>query len=82
MTLKVDFNMRDAQGRVPALVEPDALKALHVGEIVVAEDDEGNRCKAKIEEISSTKPAVYLRLQAGTADPSPKSDWIAEAINY
>lgn len=82
MTLKVDFNMRDTLGRVPALVEPHVLTTLHVGETVVAEDDEGNRCKAQIEEISSTKHAVYLRLLAGTSDSSPKSDWIAGAINY
>jgi hypothetical protein len=81
MVFSVDFHMRDELGRVPALVEGSALYSLHPGDLVLAEDDEGNRCKATVEEISPPKSTVYLALVPGTTDPSPKAQLIAETLN-
>lgn len=78
MTLNVDFNMRDKLGRVPSLVEGSELWTLEPGTLVIAEDDEGNRCKAEVAEVSPDKHVVYLRLIPGTSDPSDKTDWIAD----
>jgi hypothetical protein len=78
MTLFVDFNMRDQQGRVPALLEGVAAQIVP-GETVWAVDAEGNRCKAVVDQITKSSPAIAkLSLEGGTAEPSLKSDWIVE----
>lgn len=79
MTLFVDFNMRDRQGRVLALLDQDQRGHVHVGDLVLAEDAEGNRCKATVEKIVSNSPVVaHISLQPGTAEPSRKSDDLVE----
>lgn len=79
MTLRADFNMRDRQGRVLAVLEPEQRGDVHVGEIVVVEDAEGNRCKATVAKLDTSSPAVaHLVLEPGSSEPSRKSDAIAE----
>jgi len=50
MTFKVDFNMQDDTGRLPVVLEPAAH--LSVGETIIVEDGEGNRCKALVEDFT------------------------------
>lgn len=79
MTLNVDFNMRDREGRVVVLLDSDQRDHVHVGDLVLAEDAEGNRCKALVEKLATNSPTVaHISLQPGTAEPSPKSDWLVE----
>ena len=69
MTLIVDFNMRDEEGTIPALLEPGQQGRVRTGETVVAEDLEGNRCKATVARLSEGPPAVaHLVLVAGTSE--------------
>ncbi|MFN2390309.1 MAG: hypothetical protein ABR575_12000 [Actinomycetota bacterium] len=51
MTLLADFNLEDERGRVPVPLDTDV--SLHVGDSVLVEDREGNRCKAVVAEIAS-----------------------------
>ncbi len=69
MTLTVDFNMTDGEGRIVALLEPGGRGHVRAGETVVAEDLEGNRCKATVAKLVEGPPAVaYLVLQPGTSE--------------
>ena len=52
MELLVDFNMAEADGRIPALIEPAQATALMIGSEVVGADGEGTRCRAVVTEIS------------------------------
>ena len=53
MVLIVDFNMREPDGRIPALLLAGRAESLTPGEGVVASDGEGLECRAVISEISS-----------------------------
>ena len=66
MTLFVDFNMEDDRGRVPALLDPETRSTLRPGDHVLAEDDEGNRCKAYVADISPDRPVAFLALLTST----------------
>lgn len=73
MTLTVDFNMRGPEGYVPALLEPERQRLVRVGETVVAEDLEGNRCKATVAKVNPGPPAVaHLVLVPGTSELAPE----------
>lgn len=83
MTIKrVDFHMRDDEGRVLALVDPAQIAELSLGGVVVVEDYEGNQVKAMVEELIEGKNVVALRLDLPTYQASAKAEWIAGAINY
>lgn len=77
----VDFHIRDNEGRIVALVPPADLALLSVGQMVWAEDYEGNRVKAEVAKILPAKEAVCLVPQPGF-EPSKKADWLGKAINY
>ena len=51
MTLLVDFNMMDLEGRILALVAPEQQSSLKVGDVVAVIDDEGNRSQGTVEEL-------------------------------
>jgi hypothetical protein len=72
MELLVDFNMTEADGRIPALVEPQQVSALAVGSGVLAFDGEGTRCRAVVTEISSDGRLVMLLPLEGTVQPSDR----------
>lgn len=79
MTLRADFNMRDREGRVLAILEPDQRGQVHVGDMVVVEDAEGNRCKATVAKLVTNSPTVaHLLLDPGSSEPSRKSDALVE----
>lgn len=78
----IDFHLRDDDGHVLALVEPADLASFSLGQVVVAEDFEGNRCKAQIEGIVEDKSLAVLSLVPGSFEGSGKADWLAKAINY
>ena len=65
MTLRVDFNLEDEHGRIPARLVPGS-GAPTAGETVLAEDDEGNRCKAHVVAISESGSIAYLAPIPGT----------------
>lgn len=72
MTLIVDFNMREDDGTVPALLEPGQQGRVRLGETVVAEDFEGNRCKATVAKlVDGPPPVAHLVLQPGTSEFAP-----------
>ena len=72
MTLIVDFNMSDGEGRVLALLETDEQRSVRLGETVVAQDFEGNRCKATVAKVVDGPPPVaHLVLQPGTSEFAP-----------
>lgn len=79
MTLLVDFNERDQWGRVPAYLRGSQPWSLEPGDLVLAVDDEDNRCKAQVEEVSISESVAYLALVPNTSEPSNKSDWIVES---
>ena len=56
----VDFNMSEADGRIPALLEPHLASALAIGSEVIASDGEGTRCRTVVAEISSDGRVVML----------------------
>lgn len=72
MTLLVDFNMSDGEGRVLALLETDEQRGVRLGETVVAQDFEGNRCKATVAKlVDGPPPVAHLVLQPGTSEYAP-----------
>lgn len=80
MTLMVDFNMRMEDGLIPALLETDEQRNVRLGETVVAQDFEGNRCKATVAKVVEGPPAVaHLVLQPGTSEFAPDPPWLSEA---
>jgi hypothetical protein len=62
MVLIVDFNMREPDGRVPALLRSGAAS---VGDSVVASDGEGVECRAVVSEISPDGRYVMLETVGG-----------------
>ncbi len=69
MTLEVDFNMLDGEGYVLALLDSEQQRRVRAGESVVAEDVEGNRCKATVVRVDAGPPAVaHLVLVPGTSE--------------
>jgi len=66
MTLIVDFNLEDEHGRIPARLDARAHGQIAAGETVLAEDEEGNRCKAHVVDISATGTIAYLAPIPGT----------------
>lgn len=66
MQLIVDFNMREADGRVPALLVGGAASELSLGEFVVASDGEGLACTARVTEITSDGRIAMLETVGGT----------------
>jgi hypothetical protein len=78
----IDFHIRDDEGRVLALVEPSQLALYSLGQMVVAEDLEGNTCKAQIEAIIEARNLAVLSLVPGSFEGSSKADWLAQAVNY
>ena len=69
MTLHVDFNEEDDSGRILALLN-EAGSGLRAGEFVVAEDSEGNRCKARVDEVSIERRLAFLTPIEGTWEAS------------
>lgn len=68
MKMFVDFNMRDADGAVLALVETHH-RGLKVGDVVEAEDAEGNQCRARIVKIAQNRATVaHLVLEEGASE--------------
>lgn len=66
MTLNVDFNLEDEHGRIPARLLPESKGRVVAGETVLAEDDEGNRCKAHVVALSESGSIAYLAPIPGT----------------
>lgn len=60
MTLFVDFNMIEPDGRVPALIHADQVREVRPGKQVVAADGEGTECLAVVAEVSSDQRYVML----------------------
>ena len=63
MILFVDFNMREPDGRIPALLLADRAQKLSLGESVVASDGEGLECRAVISEISPDGRYAMLKTE-------------------
>jgi hypothetical protein len=61
--LIVDFNMREPDGRVPALLIADRAESLAPGETVIASDGEGVECRAIVSEISEDGRYAMLTTQ-------------------
>lgn len=70
MEFLVDFNMVEADGRIPALVSPARAAALRPGTKVLAFDGEGTGCQAVIDELSPDGRYVLLMPVEGTVRPS------------
>jgi hypothetical protein len=73
MTLLVDFNMMDIEGRILALVAPEQQPLLKVGDLVVVVDEEGNRGQGTVERLSraATGPQQVAHVAlARAANPS------------
>jgi len=64
MTMVVDFNMQEEDGRIPARL--DSGEVLTVGDRVKVTDGEGTKCLAEIDEIFSEKRYVMVRPIEGT----------------
>lgn len=65
MVLVVDFNMKQEDGRVPALVSRDSAPLL-LGSRVVASDGEGTECWAVVDEVFAEDGYVMLAPAGGT----------------
>jgi hypothetical protein len=52
VTLLVDFNMREPDGRLPALLPPGKARSLRLGDAVMVSDGEGLKCLAVVAEMS------------------------------
>jgi hypothetical protein len=61
MQLIVDFNMRESDGRIPALLLAGMAESLAPGDSVLASDGEGAECRAVVSEIS--KDGRYALLE-------------------
>jgi hypothetical protein len=70
MTLLVDFNMAEEDGRIPALITPEQLEALTLGTRVVVADGEGTECEAVVDEVAAEGRLVMLAPIAGTTRAS------------
>jgi hypothetical protein len=66
MVLLVDFNMREPDGRLPALLIGAADRALTMGERVIASDGEGLECNAVISEVSPDGRYAMLETIGGS----------------
>jgi hypothetical protein len=66
MTLWVDFNMKQADGRVPALLR-DAAQ-VSPGDEVIAADGEGTACRARVTEILKEGRVALLEPIDGSWD--------------
>lgn len=62
----LDFNLEDEHGRIPARLDASVQGQIAAGETVLAEDEEGNRCKAHVVDISSSGSIAYLAPIPGT----------------
>jgi hypothetical protein len=77
MTLLVDFNMMDLEGRILALVAPDQRPLLKVGDVVAVVDDEGNTARGTVERLRPAAEGpqavahVALTGAAGSAAEAP-----------
>lgn len=69
MRLIVDFNMREPDGRVPALLVGSAAE-LTAGETVIADDGEGIECTAKVSEVLADGRIALLETLGGTFEES------------
>lgn len=69
--LMLDFNLEDEHGRIPARLDASVQGQIAAGETVLAQDEEGNRCKAHVA-ISESGSIVYLAPIPGTWE-RPKS---------
>src|SRR2546426_8875219 len=75
----VDFNMKEPDGRIPALLQAGAAESVAIGDSVIASDGEGLECRAVVSEISSDGRYAMLetkgRLREGShLRPSSVSD--------
>ncbi|MGI9193096.1 MAG: hypothetical protein ACR2FO_01085 [Actinomycetota bacterium] len=70
----MDFNEEDDRGRILAPLG-DAPSGLQPGEFVMAEDNEGHRCKARVDEVSDKRGLVYLTPVEGTWESSGSNAW-------
>ena len=70
MTLLVDFNMAEEDGRIPALITPDQIPSLTPGTRVIAADGEGTECGAIVDEVAADGRIVLLVPIAGTTQAS------------
>ena len=66
MTLLVDFNMIEEDGRLPALLSPEQIGAIREGISVTAADGEGTQCEALVSEVSTDQRIVLLVPIEGT----------------
>jgi hypothetical protein len=66
MALIVDFNMIEADGRIPALVPAGERASFAAGAEVVAVDGEGTECRAIVDEVSADGSYVMLSPIEGT----------------
>jgi hypothetical protein len=64
MVLFVDFNMREPDGRIPALLVGDAARVA-LGESVIASDGEGVQCRAVVSEVSPDGRYAMLETVGG-----------------
>jgi hypothetical protein len=65
-TLIVDFNMAEADGRIPALITPAQARTLAVGEKVLAADGEGTECVAVVTDIATSGRYAVLAPVGGS----------------
>ena len=66
MILLVDFNMRESDGRLPALLIGESMSQLSPGETVIASDGEGLECNARISEVSTNGRYAMVETIGGT----------------
>lgn len=65
-TLIVDFNMREADGLVPALLVAGDAEQLFPGARVFAADGEGTECRAVVVEVAEDGSHALLAPVSGT----------------
>jgi hypothetical protein len=66
MVLVVDFNMAQADGRIPALVPPGQASLYAPGTKVIAADGEGTECYAIVDEAHPDQRYLLLSPIGGT----------------
>lgn len=74
MTLIADFNLEDEKGRIPVVIGEGIF--LHLGDLAVVSDREGNRCKAWVTEVverdvdGNQRLVAFVTPKPGTWEPA------------
>lgn len=87
LIFEVDFNDRDGSGRlVASLTFASSFRKPDVGELVVAHDDEGNRCAGTVADVKNTIVVIDLdrstwsRLTVVEGPVAVGSSWSTDAV--